>query len=112
MMHLPDGQLKTLKMVGPDLLPEGCKDTDGKAVWIHPTGETREARAKRVVYISKGVRPGRTAKTLGIEPEPQGRVIGKRCGTTDNLSAAARDQHRAAAPASTVPYKGASTRAA
>ena len=112
MMHLPHGQLKALKKVGPDLLPEGCQDTDGKAVWIHPTGNSKEARAARVIYISKGVRPGRTADQLGIGPEKQGRVFGKRCGMTENLSAAARDRHRAATAASVAPRKGASTRAA
>ena len=31
---------------------------------------------------------------LAIRPQPQGRVYGKRCGVTENLSRAARERYR------------------
>ena len=94
MLHLPRRLLKPLKEIAMDLLPEGCRDTDGKAVWVHPAGTTSFARMSRVLYLSKGINPGRVCETLGIKPQDQGRVIGKRCGMTENLGPTAQRRHR------------------
>lgn len=103
MLHLPEGQLlRDLKHYGSALLPHGCQDCDGRAVYIHPAGSTRHARASRFLYLSKGVRPGRIAESLGIRPQGQGRVFGKRCGTTENLGPAARRRYYLSVTAKTA----------
>jgi hypothetical protein len=94
MLHLPRELLKELRQDELTLLPQGCRDLDGRSIRVHPTGETRAARTARVIYVCKGVKPGRIAKVLGIDPEFQGRIFGKRCGLTENLTVAARRVNR------------------
>jgi hypothetical protein len=74
-----------------------CWRLDEGAVLFGRVGNgnpTVKAALGKLRYMSKGASP-RVAKRLGIAPEPQGRVYGKRVSISQDINRAARQRHAA-----------------
>lgn len=98
-LHVPANLAERLPAVAADLLPQAAFPLGRKAIVVDQIGWTTPARDGALAYLLKSTAPGaarlmESEGLLAIRPQPQGRVHGKRCGVTENLSRAARERHR------------------
>jgi hypothetical protein len=70
-------------------LPPGCVACDRDAIFVQLIGSTGEDHRRRAEYLVKGAHP---KARLRIKKRRiyQGRVFGKRCGTSEDIGPAAR----------------------
>jgi hypothetical protein len=78
--------------------PDGRPDHRG--VHVQPVDDVRGGVVGWWRYLFKGLEP-LAARERGIDHKPQGKIVGKRCGLTQNLNRAARQQHGTLNPSPT-----------
>jgi hypothetical protein len=86
-----------------------CWHLDQGAIRFGTVGNgnsTVKAALGRLRYMSKGV-SSRVAKRFGIDPEPQGRIYGKRVSISQDINHAARQRYAAARGAQGLQLHGA-----
>lgn len=77
-------------------LPPGCSACGVDAVYVQLIGSTGEDHRRRSEYLVKGAHP-RARLPIKRKRISQGRIIGKRCGTSEDIGLAARTRAAAAA---------------
>ncbi|MFK5600654.1 hypothetical protein ACFZ8E_27280 [Methylobacterium sp. HMF5984] len=105
-LHVPADLAERLPAAAADLLPRSAFPLGRKAIVVDQIGWTMPARHGALAYLLKSTAPGAARLMecdglLAIRPQPQGRVHGKRCGVTENLSRAARERYRITLPKDT-----------
>lgn len=105
-LHVPADLAERLPAAAADLLPRSAFPLGRKAIVVDQIGWTTPARDGALAYLLKSTAPGAARLIerdglLAIRTKPQGRVHGKRCGVTENLSRAVRERHRIALASNT-----------
>jgi hypothetical protein len=88
-IHVPMHLLDRFKRDAPGFLPKAARPLDCDAVYVQPIMPTDQDRRNRHEYLLKGTHPKARVK-MKRRRIPQGRVIGKRCGFTEDIGPAAR----------------------
>ena len=70
-------------------LPLGCVPSEKDAIWFQLIGFTSVDRQRRAEYLVKGAHP-KARLPITRKRISQGRVFGKRCGTSEDIGHAAR----------------------
>jgi hypothetical protein len=70
--------------------PDGRPEHRG--VHVQPVDDARGGAIGWWRYLFKGLKP-LAASQRGIDHKAQGKIVGKRCGLTQNLNRAARQRH-------------------
>lgn len=87
--HIPTDHYAAFVKNAYRFLPPGCVGLEPEAIYIQLIGFTAEDRRRRSEYLLKGAH---TKARLEIKRKriPQGRIYGKRCGTSEDIGYAAR----------------------
>lgn len=87
--HIPDRLYADFVKNAYRFLPPDCRGNDPDAIYIQTIGSTGGDHRRRTEYLLKGAHP--KAK-LAIQRKriPQGRILLKRCGTSEDIGLAAR----------------------
>lgn len=75
-------------------LPPGCVTSEREAIYIQLIGSTGEDHRRRCEYLVKGAHLKARLK-IQRKRNYQGRIFGKRCGTSEDIGLAARLRHAA-----------------
>ena len=70
-------------------LPQGCSGLELDAIWIELIGITLDDSRRRSEYLVKGAHQ-KARLQIRRKRIAQGRIYGKRCGTSEDIGAAAR----------------------
>ena len=86
-------------------LPPGCAACGSDAIYVQTIGSTGEDHKRRTEYLLKGAHP-RARLPIKRRRNSQGRILRKRCGTSEDIGLAARlgAAECAARKASAVPF--------
>jgi hypothetical protein len=102
--HIPAGLYRTFVNNAHRFLPPGVVALDSEAIWINLIGFTHEDRQRRSEYLLKGAHPKAHLK-IKKKRIAQGRIYGKRCGTSEDIGSLARFrwEEQQADPAEAIP---------
>jgi hypothetical protein len=87
--HIPDRLFDAFVKNAHRFLPKGCVACDADAIWITAVGTSGTYYEKRREYYLKGAHP-RARLPIKRKRISQGRVLRKRCGTSEDIAPAAR----------------------
>jgi hypothetical protein len=89
--HIPDRLFAAFVENARRFLPKGCIACDADAIWIQAVGSSGTYYENRREYYLKGAHP-RARLPIKRKRVSQGRVLRKRCGTSEDLGPAARNR--------------------
>ncbi len=87
--HIPARLYDAFVKRAHSFLPLGCIAFDPAAIFIQLIGLTEKDHVQRTEYLIKGAHP-KARLNIKKRRSPQGRVHGKRCGTSEDIGLAAR----------------------
>lgn len=87
--HVPDRLFGLFVKNAHRFLPRCCVAFEPEAIWIEMIGATSEDRRRRSEYLLKGAHP-KARLRMKRKRIPQGRINGKRCGTSEDIGSLAR----------------------
>jgi hypothetical protein len=87
--HIPDRLFAAFVKNAHRFLPKGCIACDAEAIWIQSVGTSGTYYERRREYYLKGAHP-RARLPIKRRRISQGRVLRKRCGTSEDIAPAAR----------------------
>jgi hypothetical protein len=87
--HIPARLYDAFIKAAHRFLPRGCIAWDREAIWIQLIGLTLEDSRRRSEYLVKGAHP-RARLQMNRKRIPQGRIHGKRSGTSEDIGSLAR----------------------
>jgi hypothetical protein len=90
--HIPPRVYDAFIRSAHTFLPPGCVPNDPDAIYIQLIGGTGEDHRRRAEYLLKGAHP-KARLAIKRKRNYQGRIFGKRCGTSEDIGVAARERH-------------------
>jgi hypothetical protein len=87
--HVPQWLFEAFDKAAHRFLPPGCDLSDPDAIWIDIIKPTSKDSRRRSEYLVKGVDP-RARLEMNCRRIPQGRIHGKRCGTSEDIGRRSR----------------------
>jgi hypothetical protein len=87
--HIPDRLYAEFVRSAHRFLPPGCDGCDPDAIYIQPIGSTGEDHRRRTEYLLKGAHP-KARIPMKRKRISQGRILRKRCGTSEDIGLGAR----------------------
>jgi hypothetical protein len=87
--HVPDWLLDEFVKNAHRFLAKGCVACDAAAIWVQAVGTSGTYYERRREYYLKGAHP-RARLPIKRKRNSQGRVLRKRCGTSEDIAPAAR----------------------
>ena len=87
--HIPTSLFDAFVKSVHRFLPPGCTACGSDAIYVQAIGSTGEDHRRRSEYLLKGAHV-RARLPIKRKRIPQGRILGKRCGTSEDIGLAAR----------------------
>jgi hypothetical protein len=87
--YIPDRLFDAFVKNAHRFLPKGCVACDAEAIWVQSVGTSGTYYERRREYYLKGAHP-RARLPIKRKRVSQGRVLRKRCGTSEDIAPAGR----------------------